>query len=88
MDAQRRGLKGMMGDSDGFKMAMAASMKDTDKGNNMQAMMSDTAGFQKILEMSKKEEEARIAKQKTIQDNENKLVMEGIRKSQANEEVK
>ena len=40
--------------------------------------MMDTAGFQKILDISKKEEEARARKQKTIQMNEEKLLMRGL----------
>ena len=47
-DKQKRELKGMMGDTDGFNQAMQMSMKDqkTTKGmDDMQAMMSDTAGF-------------------------------------------
>ena len=63
VDKQKRELKGMMSDTDGFNQAMHMSMKEqkTTKGmDDMQAMMSDTAGFQKILEMSKREEEARL----------------------------
>ena len=45
-------------------------------------MMMDTAGFQKILDLSKKEEEARIAKQKTIQANEEKLLQRGLQQSE------
>ena len=44
----------------------------------MHAMMSDTAGFQKVLEMSKREEEERLAKLKAIEDNEKKLIEQGI----------
>ena len=71
-------FQGMMGETDGFKMAIERSKTDkkgrykeeTTKGMDMQAMMSDTAGFQKVLEMSKREEEARLAKIKAISDNE------------------
>jgi len=88
---KRQQMQGAMSETDGFKMAMEMSMNEgkatpTAKGMDMQSMMSDTAGFQKILEMSKREEDARLAKQKTIQDNENKLIQEGIRKSTAKEE--
>ena len=63
VDKQKRELKGMMSDTDGFNQAMHMSMKEqkpTKGMDDMQAMMSDTAGFQKILEMSKREEEARL----------------------------
>lgn len=39
-------------------------------GSDHHAMMSDTAGFQKILEMSKREEEERLQKQKTKQESD------------------
>ena len=41
----------------------------------------DTAGFNKILELSKKEEEARAKKQYTIQMNEEKLLQRGLQQS-------
>jgi hypothetical protein len=46
------------------------------KGMNpdMMAMMSDTAGFQKILEMSKREEEARQANFNQISENDRKMM--------------
>lgn len=76
----------MMSETDGFKFAMAESQKDTKnkrykeetpgKGmsSDMNAMMSDTAGFQKILEMSKREEDDRVANLNKITDNERKLM--------------
>jgi hypothetical protein len=64
----------MMGETDGFKMAIELSKKETmktkkettTKGSDMHAMMSDTAGFQKILELSRREEEERQSKLKQI----------------------
>lgn len=61
---------GAMSETDGFRMAMELSKKETKKGryaddkptkggSGMEALMSDTAGFQKILELSKREEEER-----------------------------
>jgi len=41
---------------------------------DMMDMMSDTAGFQKILEMSKREEEARQENLNKITENERMLM--------------
>jgi hypothetical protein len=46
-------------------------------------MMMDTAGFEKILEISKREEEERLQKLKMIDDNEQKLLNQGIRQSES-----
>ena len=82
----RSKFQGMMSETDGFNYAMKQSFKDSKKkgydedtpgkGMNpdMMDMMSDTAGFQKILEMSKREEEARQENLNKITENERMLM--------------
>lgn len=81
-----------MSETDGFKMAMELSKKESKQGragaqpkpkptpqqNNFEDMMMSTAGFNMILEQSKKEEEERLKKEQNIKINEDKLLQRGI----------